>query len=92
MVRMLNTNDDDDKDEEDTEADEDLSTERIPRSHPAPERGTQLHLRRYNQENDNLAFDQHGNHDDQGLDDHHNNKIMIIRKENPASPEEKAVK
>ena len=72
MVRMLMTNDDDDdKDEEDTEADEDLSTERIPRSHPAPERGTQLHLRRNNQENDNLAFDQHRNHDDRGLDDHH---------------------
>ena len=85
--------DDDDKDDdEDTEADEDLSAERIPRSHPAPERRTQLHLRRYNQENDNMAFDQHRNHDDQSLDDHHNNKIMIIRKENPASPEEKAVK
>ena len=34
MIRMMKTNDDDDdKDEEDTEADEDLSTERIPRSH-----------------------------------------------------------
>ena len=51
MIRMMMTNndgDDDDNmdDDEDTEADDDLSTERIPRSHPAPERGTQLHLRR----------------------------------------------
>ena len=63
MIRMKKTNgDDDDKDDdEDTEADEDLSAERIPRSNPAPERRTQLHLRRYNQENDNLAFDDHHN-------------------------------
>ena len=71
---MKKTNDDDDdkNGDEDTEADEDLSAERIPRSNPAPERRTQLHLRRYNQENDNLAFDQHRNHDDQGRDDHRN--------------------
>ena len=68
----MKSDDDDEEDEEDTEADEDLSTEWIPRSHPAPERRTQLHLRRINQEKDNLAFDQHGNHDDQGRDDHQN--------------------
>ena len=74
MIRMKKTNDDDDdkNGDEDTEADEDLSAERIPRSNPAPERRTQLHLRRYNQENDNLAFDQDRNHDDQGRDDHRN--------------------
>ena len=57
MVRMLMTNDDDDdKDKEDTEADEDLSTERIPRSHPAPERGTELHLRRRPSSDGNIGF------------------------------------
>ena len=57
MVRMLMTNDDDDdKDEKDTEADEDLSTERIPRSHPAPERRTQLHLRRRPSSDGNIGF------------------------------------
>ena len=57
MIRMKKTNDDDDdKDEEDTEADEDLSTERIPRSHPAPERRTQLHLRRRPSSDGNICF------------------------------------
>ena len=58
MIRMKKTNgDDDDKDDDkDTEADEDLSAERIPRSNPAPERRTQLHLRRRPSSDGNIGF------------------------------------
>ena len=58
MIRMKKTNDDDDdkNGDEDTEADEDLSAERIPRSNPAPERRTQLHLRRRPSSDGNIGF------------------------------------
>ena len=51
-----NDDDDDKDDDEDTEANEDLSAQRIPRPNPAPERRTQLHLRRRPSSDGNICF------------------------------------